>query len=522
MQFSFDDYVLDVDRRELCGKAGVVSVEPKVFDLLAYLIRNRERVVSKDDLIASVWGGRVVSESALTSGVNAVRHAIGDSGEAQRLVRTFPRKGVRFVGVVREQPTPAAAASDSPATVARPAYALPDGPSIAVLPFVNIGGDPEHEYFADGMAEEIITALSRCSWLFVIARNSSFSYKGKAVDVRRIGRELGVRYVLEGSVRRGGKRVRFTGQLIDATVGASIWAERFDGEISDVFDLQDQFAESVVAAIEPKLQLAEISRLKVKPPGNLDAYELVLRAQQLIYEFTDESITAALACLNQALAIDPVYAQAMALAAYCYAELRLQGWTHDLPSEIAAGIRMALRAAELGIENGNVLWMAGFAIWHLALDAQRASDLAYRSLRLNPNSASAMATAAWIDATAGEFAKALALFERAERLSPRDPRGWVIAIGFATVHMAEGRFDKALSFTEKALVQNPRSAVALRMLAASSAQLGKMDQATAALQEALKFDPQLTVSRMRSRLPFMAEKLWSGYSSGLRLAGLPD
>ena len=220
---------------------------------------------AKDDIIASVWGGRVVSESALTSGVDAVRHAIGDSGEAQRLVRTFPRKGIRFVGVVREQPTPAAAASDSPATVARPAYALPDGPSIAVLPFVNIGGDPEHEYFADGMAEEIITALSRCSWLFVIARNSSFSYKGKAVDVRRIGRELGVRYVLEGSVRRGGKRVRFTGQLIDATVGASIWAERFDGEISDVFDLQDQFAESVVAAIEPKLQLAEISRLKVEP-----------------------------------------------------------------------------------------------------------------------------------------------------------------------------------------------------------------------------------------------------------------
>ena len=227
----------------------------------------------------------------------------------------------------------------------------------------------------------------------------------------------------------------------------------------------------------------------------------MLRAQQLIYEFTDESITAALACLNQALAIDPVYAQAMALAAYCYAKRPLQGWTHDLPSEIAAGIRMALRTAELGIENGNVLWMAGFAIWHLALDAQRASDLAYRSLRLNPNSASAMATAAWIDATAGKYAKALALFERAERLSPRDPRGWVIAIGFATVHMAEGRFDKALSFTEKALVQNPRSAVALRMLAASSAQLGKMDQATAALQEALKFDPQLTVSRMRSRRP---------------------
>ena len=519
MRFLFGDYALDTDRRELRRQVDLVPVEPQVFDLLAYLIANRDRVVSKDDLIASVWGGRIVSESALTSRLNAARSTIGDSGEAQRFIRTLPRKGIRFVGTVREEQR---RADTSTAAPAEPSFALPERPSIAVLPFANVGGEPEHEYFADGMADEIITALSRCNWLFVIARNSSFSYKGKAVDVRQIGRELGVRYVLEGSVRRGGNRLRFTGQLIDATSGASIWADRFDGEMNDVFDLQDRFTESVVAAIEPKLQLAEIARVRTKPAGNLDAYELVLRAQQLVYEFTEQSLTAALGCLEQALAIDSSYAQAMALAAYCYAERRLQGWTQDMPSEIAAGVRLALRAVELGIGNGNVLWMAGFAVWHCTLDAARAKDLAYRSLALNPNSASALATAAWIEATTGQVAKGLELFDRAERLSPRDPRGWVIAIGFATAYLAEGKFDRAITYAEKALVQNPRSAVALRILAASLAHVGQMDRAAALMQDVLKIDPQLTVSKMRARLPFMHDRLWTVYADGLRRAGLPE
>ena len=209
MLYRFDDFSLDTDRRELRRGTDIVRLEPQVFDLLVYLIRNRERVVSKDDLIAAIWGGRIVSESALTTRINAVRGAIGDSGEAQRLIKTFQRKGIRFVGAVREEQQPAVAATAAApiaAEPAAPALALPDRPSIAVLPFANVSGDSEQEYFADGMADEIITALSRCSWLFVIARNSSFTYKGRAVDVRQVGRELGVRYVLEGSVRRGGNR----------------------------------------------------------------------------------------------------------------------------------------------------------------------------------------------------------------------------------------------------------------------------------------------------------------------------
>ncbi len=238
-----------------------MRLEPQVFDLLEYLIRNRERLVSKDELIASVWEGRIVSESTLTTRINAARTAVGDSGEQQRLIKTIPRKGIRFVGVVREVDWSGTGA-EHPLPVAPP-----DRPSIAVVPFSNMSGDAEQDYFADGMADEIITALSRCSSLFVIARNSSFTYKGKDIDVRRIGRELGVRYVLEGSVRRSGNRLRILGQLVDATSGTHIWADRFEGDTSDVFDLQDRITEGVVGAIEPELQLARnrAAEAQVKP-----------------------------------------------------------------------------------------------------------------------------------------------------------------------------------------------------------------------------------------------------------------
>jgi TolB-like protein len=303
LQYLFEGFVLDTDRRELRRGVEPVAVEPQVFDLLTFLIQNRERVVSKDEMIQAVWGGRIVSESALGARINAVRSAVGDNGEDQRVVKTFPRKGIRFIAPAHEQQTAA------PTVVSQqvPTPSLVDKPSIAVLPFSNMSGDPEQDYFADGMAEEIITALSRCKWLFVIARNSSFAYKGRAIDIRQVGRELGVRYVLEGSVRRSGNRLRFVGQLIDATNGAHLWADRFDGELTDVFELQDSLTESVVAAIEPNLQRAEVERLKNKPAENLDAYDLLLRAQQLEHALTQESVDAALRCLERALVLAPAY-----------------------------------------------------------------------------------------------------------------------------------------------------------------------------------------------------------------------
>jgi TolB-like protein len=518
LRYLFEKCELDMDRRELRRDAAVVPLEPKVFDLLAYLIANRERVVSKDDLLASVWEGRIVSESALTTRINAVRSAIGDSGEKQRLIKTLPRKGIRFVGEVREDmPEPNIAAEPR-----RPTFGLPDRPSIAVLPFANMSGDSEQEYFADGMAEEIITALSRCAGLFVIARNSSFTYKGKTVDVRQVGRELGVRYVLEGSVRRGGNRLRFTGQLIDATSGAHIWADRFDGELSDIFELQDRFTESVVGAIGPQLQLAEINRLKHKPAAQLDAYDLLLRAQQLEYEYTRESLAAAIAHVQRALAIDPTYAPAMALGAYCYTERHIQGWVDDMAAEGIEGARLAMRAVEFGKGDGNVLWMSAYAVWNLAMDTQRAHELASHSLATNSNSAMALTLLAWIESCLGNQARALELFQRAGRLSPRDPRGWFIACGMASAHFMDGRYAEAVMWAKTSLMHNPRYAIGLRFLAAGLAMQGDTDAAAAVMRELLEIEPDLSLSKLRARLMFMSESCWSRYSDGLHRAGLPE
>jgi TolB-like protein/Flp pilus assembly protein TadD len=381
--------------------------------------------------------------------------------------------------------------------------------------------DPQQDYFADGMAEEIITALSRCNWLFVIARNSSFTYKGKNVDVRQVGRELGVRYVIEGSVRRSGNRLRFTGQLIDATSGAHIWADRFDGQVTDVFELQDKFTESVVAAIEPSLQLAEIGRLKRKPAASFDVYDEFLRAQQLEYEFTEESLAAALLHLREALAIDPSYAPALALAGYCYGARRNQGWARDLEGEAAEGLSLAARAIELGSDDANVMWMAARTIWHLSQDAERARELGYRSLQLNPNSAVALAITAWMEVRLGNPAKCIELCARAERLNPRDPRGWLIDTSLGIAHFVERSFDQAAARFERALLRNPRFTIALRDLAATYAMLGKKEKAAAVVQEVLKIEPELTLSKLRARTRIYADD-WHGFAQGLRLAGFPE
>lgn len=313
MQYLFgDDYLLDPERRELRKAGALVAIGPQVFDLLLQLIRHRERVVSKDELLATVWSGRIVSESTITSHLNAVRKAVGDSGEQQRLVKTIPRKGFRFVGELRELDAPAAAPEPPSAqpSALRPALALPAKPSIAVLPFHNLSGDAAQDYFADGVVEDIVGALSRMRWLFVIARNSSFSYKGRAVDAATVGRELGVRYVLEGSLRKTGDKVRVTGQLVDATSGEQLWAERFEGSLGDLFALQDQLAESVVGAIAPQLERAEIERAKRQPIASLDAFDDYLRGLARLRVGSREAIPAALPLFRRATALDPEFGAA--------------------------------------------------------------------------------------------------------------------------------------------------------------------------------------------------------------------
>ena len=302
MQFVFGDYVLDPERRELTRGSEAIAVGPQVFDLLLYLVQNREHVVSKDELLDVVWGGRIVSESTLTSHINAARKAIGDSGQEQRLIRTVARKGLPVrrrregsINIGRFRFLECRARHIGRARCTR--LALPNRPSIAVLPFLNLSGDPEQDYFADGVVEDIITALSHIRWLFVIARNSSFTYKRRAVDVRQVSRELGVRYVLEGSLRRTANRVRITAQLIDATTGGHLSADRFDGTLDDIFELQDQVASSVVGAIAPQLERAEIERAKRKPTESLDAYDYYLRGMANLHQGTREAIDEALAAV---------------------------------------------------------------------------------------------------------------------------------------------------------------------------------------------------------------------------------
>lgn len=521
MLYRFKEFALDTERRELRRGRSLVPLAPQVFDLLEFLIQNRGRVVSKDDLISSVWNGRIVSDSALATRINATRSAINDDGKRQCLIRTVPRKGVRFIGAVHEERQPCAAGARN--ATSEPELLLLDGPSIAVLPFANMSGEREQDYFAEGMAEEIITALSRCSWLFVIARNSSFAYKGAAVDVRKVGRELGVRYVLEGSVRRGGDRLRLTGQLIDAISGVHLWVDRFEGDMSDVFGLQDLFTQSLVAAVDPTLELAEIERLRRRPTANLDAYDLFLKAQQAEAEFTEGSLAGALRLLKQALAIDPGYAPAMALGAYCHTLRFVQGWAKDTDAERRTGLSLASRAAERGKDDGRVFWMTAYAVHRLQMDPLHAKELADRSLQLNPNSAIALSVSGRIELVLGNTDKALELLLRAERLSPRDPRGWfIVGGGTAYAHFAAGRYDESIAAANKALIQNPRFALALRFLAASLAKLGRWDAAAQAIREVLDIEPQLTLNKLRTRAMFMDTNAWNKYSEALRLAGLPD
>src|SRR5262245_29711809 len=271
MQFLFTDHTLDTDRRELHHGSEPIAVEPQVFALLVYLVQNRDRVVSKDDLITGVWGGRIVSESTLTSRINAARRAIGDSGDAQRLIRTIARRGFRFIGAVRLQGNgdDTAPPPDAHSEHARPGVPPAGPPAIAVLPFVNMSGDVEQEYFADGISEDIITALCRYPSLFVIARNSSFTFKGRTVDVKQVGHALGVRYVLEGSLRKAGNRIRVSAQLVEADTGTHIWAERYDRDLLDIFAVQDEITDAFTLAVDPAIDDAELQRATDSPSMSL-------------------------------------------------------------------------------------------------------------------------------------------------------------------------------------------------------------------------------------------------------------
>ncbi len=400
------------------------------------------------------------------------------------------------------------------------ALPLPDKPSIAVLPFANMSGDPEQEYFVDGMVEEIITALSRIRWLFVIARNSSFTYKGRAVDVKQVGRELGARYVLEGSVRKAANRVRISGQLIDSITGAHLWADRFEGALEGIFELQDQVTESVVGAIAPYLEKAEIERARRKPTESLDAYDYYLRGMASIYQWTREANDEGLRLFNRAIELDPEFASAHGMAARCYVLRVAHGWMADQPRETAECVRLARRAAELGKTDAVALSLAGFALARAGDGLETAAALIDRALALNPNLAVAWLYGGYVKVWDGDPAAGIERFMRAMRLSPLDPQIFNIQSGVALAHFHAGRYDEALAWVAKAQMEQASFAPTARHAAAINALAGRMGEAQKAVARLLQIDPACRLSNIGD--PYRRPEDFARLIEGLRMAGLPE
>ncbi|MEA2895526.1 MAG: hypothetical protein QOJ84_1141 [Bradyrhizobium sp.] len=400
------------------------------------------------------------------------------------------------------------------------ALPLPDKPSIAVLPFQNMSGDPEQEYFADGMVEDIITALSRKRWLFVIARNSSFTYKGKAIDIKQVGRELGVRYVLEGSVRKSGHRLRITGQLIDATTGAHLWADRFEGGVEDVFQLQDQVTASVVGAISPRLEQAEIERSRRKPTENLQAYDYYLQGMSCHYKFTKEMNEQALQLFHKAIKLDPEFAAAYAQAAGVYSQRKASRWSEVRASEAAQAELLARKALDLAKDDPAVLVPSGMALAYVVGHLEEGAGYLKKGTELDPNFAPGWFWRGWVQLYLGE-AGATEHFHRAIRLSPLDSRIAIAYAGLAFSYFFAGQYDEALLWAKTALRENPEYVPGLRIAMACHALSGRLAEAKEACSRAMRSDPTQRISNIRDT-PFRRDEDVARLAEGFRIAGMPE
>jgi adenylate cyclase len=459
-------------------------------------------------------GGICISEDAFRQVRGKIEAEFLDAGEL------VLKNIVRPVRVYRTQ---LASASSSPGP-ARTVLPLPDKPSIAVMPFQNMSADPEQEYFVDGIVEEITTAIARLPWLFVIARNSSFTYKGKPVDVKQIARELGVRYILEGSVRKAGNRVRIAGQLIDTITSAHIWADRFDGVLDDIFDLQDRVAASIVGTIEPRLRLSEIERASRKPPESLNAYDLYLRARAQFYRYSEEGFGEAITLLQQALAIDPSYAPAAALVCWCRWLGRTQGWGAPSDSDIRTTILLCRQVLEIERNDAETMVQAAFPLANFVQEVTFAATVIDRAVALNPNAAIAWLLKGWLHAMRSQPQPAIEAFNQAMRLSPLDPLSYLNAAGLAFAHLTAGRFEQAIEWANRALDDQPRLTYTIRAKIVANVQLGRLDEARADLCRLLALQPGFTIAKYRAIFAQSAESadVSELFVSALRLAGLPE
>ena len=491
-----------------------VRLTPKALALLSYLAERPGEVVTKDELFAAVWPETAVGDAALVTCIQELRKALRDDARRPSYIETLHRRGYRFIGKVAS-----ARAAIAPDSESR-APPLPDRPSIAVLPFANMSGDAEQEHFADGISEDLITGLARIRWLFVIARNSSFVYKHRAVDMKEVARALGVRYVLEGSVRRHGKRLRVTAQLVDATTGGHHWAERYDRELGDIFAVQDEITQSVVAAIEPRLLVAEGERALAQSPDDLGAWELVARAQTHVWRLTRSDNRAATEALERAVEAYPDYARARSLLAFCLVFAAHNGWI-DREQGLRTGREHVLQAIALVDSDP---W-AQIAFGYSSMMERRTEEsiAAFRrAVDLNPNSAAAHCYLSHGLAFAGHDREAIAHGEDAIRLSPLDPEMAMMLGGIAVAHYTAGRYAEALRYSSELLRLRPGFHGAQRLRCASLAQVGRVDEAREFLVVVRREQPQLSLDWIRASVPYQTPELMERFLEGMRKAGLNE
>jgi TolB-like protein len=522
--YRFEGFLIDVARGLLLHDTGEeVQLRRKSFELLRLFAENSGALLDRDRINQAIWPDVVVDDNGLTQCIRDIRRVLHD--EAQKIIRTVPRRGYIFTSKV----TTVARQPGSRST--NDALPLPDKPSIAVLPFQNMSGDPDQEYFSDGIAEDITTALSRVRSLFVIARNSAFAYKGTSPDIRKISRELGVRYVLEGSVRKYGHRVRITVQLIETESGTHIWADRFDGSLDDVFDLQDRITASVVAKIAPMVRNAEIQRAQRAPTNNPQAYDLLLRAMSHYRSWTRAGYEEAVRLLRQAITIDPNYALGYAHLSAILWMMCSQGWVDRSDPTVADMLDLARTALTLDGEDPEVLIMVGSATALPGGDFNGGIAMINKAIALNPNSAVAFRTAGGLYARAGDSTRAFASFDQAERLDPLDygPSGYSRQhSGQIVAHFVTGAYDAALECCDKSLRDRPRSAAPLRYRAACLGLLGRLEEARQTVQRLRELVPDFTIARARRHIEFDMNNLFgkpsdrAAFYEGLRRAGVPE
>jgi TolB-like protein len=494
------------------GAAEPVVLGSRALALLGLLLDRQGQLVTKDEIMKIVWSGMAVEEANLTVQISALRRILDCDREQGSCIKTVPGRGYRFIpSVTRAEPSAPAIDHRTPG-----ALALPDKPSIAVLPFANMSGDPEQEYFADGMVEEIITSLSRIRWLIVIARNSAFTYKGRAVEAKQVGRELGVRYVLEGSVRKADCRVRIAAQLIEASSGAHLWADRFDGSLKEVFELQDRVASNIAGAIVATLHAAETARSAARPTRDLTAYDLYLRAYTMVRSSSNQ-IHGALHLMEQAIERDPDYGPALAWAAVCCVRLLMDGRSEDWVGDALKGANFARRALRVPGDDPGVLANAAFALAFFGEDIDTMIALVDRTLSLNPSFARGWQISGVLRAWAGQTDIAIEHIETSLHLNPRG-RTDIALFVIGAAHFLSRRFDQALSKLLLPLQQDPSFLLPYHWLAACYAHMGRVAEAQDVIRRLRSITPVVVTSESYLRKAEHRELLLSG----LRLAGLPE